>query len=107
MGRNRSTTPWLLHTRARTKKLQIRQTNYQAGTMSYFRTPELRARQSQAIQSWQPWKKSTGPKSDVGKAKVSRNAVKHGDRSADTLAELQALRALLAECKQRVASGAG
>ena len=70
--------------------------------MSYLRTPERRARQSLAIQSWQPWKKSTGPKSDAGKALVARNAVKHGGRSADTLAELKALRELLAQCGERL-----
>lgn len=71
--------------------------------MGYLRTPEHRARQSQAIQAWQPWKKSTGPKSDTGKAVVARNAVKHGRRSADTLAEFKALRELLVQCEARTA----
>lgn len=66
--------------------------------MSYFRTPEHRAKQSQAIQAWKPWKKSTGPRSVNGKALVARNAVKHGWRSADTQAEMKALRDLLAQC---------
>jgi len=61
-----------------------------------------RARQSLAIRSWQPWKRSTGPKSDAGKAVVARNAVKHDGRSADTLAELKALRQLLAQCSERL-----
>jgi hypothetical protein len=59
--------------------------------MSYFRTPEHRARQSAAIRRWQPWEKSTGPKSAAGKARVARNAYKGGWR--ELLRELrQALR---------------
>ena len=74
--------------------------------MSRLRTPEQRARQSLAIQSWQPWKQSTGPRSVAGKALVARNALKHGGRSADTLSELEALRELLAQCDARVAGTA-
>ena len=70
--------------------------------MSYLRTPEQRARQSLAIRSWAPWKKSTGPKSEAGKATVARNALKHGGRSVDTMAELEALRELLEQCDARI-----
>ena len=49
--------------------------------MSYYRTPEHRARQSAAIQQWRPWEHSTGPKSEEGKARVSRNAYKGGTRA--------------------------
>ena len=37
-------------------------------------TPERRAKQAEAIRAWQPWKRATGPLSDEGKAKASRNA---------------------------------
>ncbi len=37
---------------------------------------ERRARQSEMIQQWKPWTKSTGPRTEAGKAKVSRNADK-------------------------------
>ena len=37
-------------------------------------TPERRKRQSEAIRGWQPWSRSTGPKSAEGRAAVSRNA---------------------------------
>jgi hypothetical protein len=37
-------------------------------------TEERRLRQSQLIKTWQPWKNSTGPKSEAGKAIASRNA---------------------------------
>ena len=31
-------------------------------------TPERRARQSALIRNWRPWEKSTGPKTEKGKA---------------------------------------
>lgn len=43
-------------------------------------TLERRQRQAGLIRTWQPWKHSTGPKSEVGKAKVARNAFKGGWR---------------------------
>ena len=39
-------------------------------------TPERRARQAKLIQQWRPWEKSTGPKTQVGKQKISQNAYK-------------------------------
>ena len=36
-------------------------------------TPERRARQAELIRKWKPWEKSTGPKTDEGRAVVSRN----------------------------------
>ena len=44
--------------------------------MGYYRTPEHRKLRAELISGWAPWKKSTGPKSEAGKAKVSRNAFK-------------------------------
>ena len=44
-------------------------------------TVERRARQALAIRSWQPWRTSTGPKTQNGKARSTRNALKHGLRS--------------------------
>ena len=59
--------------------------------MSYYRTPEHRALRAELIRRWKPWQKSTGPRSIEGKAKVSRNAFKGGQRAL--LRELsQALR---------------
>ncbi len=48
-------------------------------------TPERKKRAAMLIQRWKPWEKSTGPKTDNGKAVVSRNALKHDARSAETL----------------------
>jgi len=39
-------------------------------------TPERRARQAAMIRTWKPWEKSTGPKTDEGKAIVSKNHLK-------------------------------
>jgi hypothetical protein len=58
-------------------------------------TPERKARQRAAIYRWRPWDRSSGPKSAEGKATVSRNAWKHGHRSAAFLAEISKLRDLL------------
>jgi len=43
-------------------------------------TPERRARQAEAIRSWRPWERSSGPQTAAGKAVVSRNAFKGGVR---------------------------
>ena len=41
-------------------------------------TPERRAKQAALIKSWKPWAKSTGPKTEEGKASSARNAFKGG-----------------------------
>ena len=51
--------------------------------MSHGWTPERRRRQSEAIRRWKPWKESTGPRTEDGKATSSLNAYKHGLRSAE------------------------
>lgn len=45
-------------------------------------TPEQRAAQAARIRETKPWEKSTGPRSKAGKKRSSRNAVKHGNRTA-------------------------
>jgi hypothetical protein len=37
---------------------------------------ERRKRQAALIRSWQPWKRSTGPRTDAGKARCAANPVK-------------------------------
>ena len=43
-------------------------------------TDERRLRQAEAIRSWRPWDRSTGPKRAAGKRRASRNAWKGGAR---------------------------
>lgn len=44
-------------------------------------TPERRARQAELIRQWRPWEKSTGPRSEAGKAKSAANAKNLGVRA--------------------------
>jgi hypothetical protein len=55
-------------------------------------TPERRAAQSERIKALKPWLKSTGPKTKSGKKRSSRNALKHGGRSAPVRQIRKALR---------------
>lgn len=48
--------------------------------MSYTRTPEHRRLRAELIHRWRPWEHSTGPKTEAGKAKVSRNSFRGGIR---------------------------
>lgn len=64
-------------------------------------TPERRARHAAAMRRWSPWTKSTGPKTASGKARSSRNAYKHGERSI----EVRLLRAVMVN-QRRLHSGA-
>jgi len=43
-------------------------------------TLERRQRQAELIRTWQPWKHSTGPKTEVGKMRAARNGYKGGVR---------------------------
>lgn len=45
-------------------------------------TPERRTKQSAMMKQLKPWQKSTGPKTEAGKLQSSKNAYKHGGRSA-------------------------
>jgi hypothetical protein len=44
-------------------------------------TPEARAKQAAKIKDWQPWKQSTGAKTEQGKATSSMNACKGYQRA--------------------------
>ena len=48
-------------------------------------TPERRARQAERIRQWKPWEKSTGPRTEAGKAASNQNALVHGERSAEAV----------------------
>lgn len=48
-------------------------------------TPERKARQAALIHNWRPWERSTGPKTEAGKAIASMNGWKHGGRSSEVI----------------------
>lgn len=83
-------------------KTRIGQPNYWKRQMRNRNgwTPERRAKQRSMIQSWKPWRQSTGPRTPEGKARASRNRWRGGTRAmlriiaralreqSETLAEL-------------------
>ena len=66
-------------------------------------SPERRARQAALIGSWAPWRRSTGPKTDAGKARCAMNALRHGFRSQATIREYQRIRYVLRLAAQNIA----
>jgi hypothetical protein len=50
-------------------------------TMANGWTPERRAWQAVLIRQWRPWGQSTGPTSEVGKARAARRATRVGGGS--------------------------
>ncbi|WLT31123.1 hypothetical protein [Geothrix sp. PMB-07] len=51
-------------------------------------TEERKAKQAEAIRRWKPWERSTGPKTEAGKAASSRNAFKGRSNARELLREL-------------------
>src|SRR5688572_21372695 len=58
-------------------------------------SPERRARQADLIRRQAPWRHSTGPKTEAGKARCAKNALRHGGRSRARILELQRIRRIL------------
>ena|SRR5688572_17937757 len=58
-------------------------------------TPERRAKQAELIRASKPWLKSTGPRSEAGKARCATNALKHGFRSRPFLERIREERQLV------------
>lgn len=59
-------------------------------------TEEQKQRQREAIRRWKPWEKSTGPRTEEGKAKAARNG-DPGWMWAAERAEVRALREYMNE----------
>jgi hypothetical protein len=52
-------------------------------------------RQAELIRRSAPWRHSTGPKTEAGKARCAKNALRHGSRSGSRIRELQRIRYVL------------
>ena len=63
-------------------------------------TPERRAKAADAIRQWRPWERSTGPRTEAGKATAAQNARKHGLRDAQSRELLRLVRVMLAEHRE-------
>jgi len=55
---------------------------------------EGRQRLREAIDRNQPWRCATGPRTDAGKARASRNAIKHGHYTSEAIRQYRRQRAL-------------
>jgi hypothetical protein len=44
-------------------------------------TPQRRAQQAAMIRRWQPWRHSTGPRTELGKARCAMNPRPHANRA--------------------------
>ena len=58
-------------------------------------TLERKKRQAEMIKSWQPWKQSTGARTEAGKEISKMNALKHGCFSVEEKSYLDAIRKYL------------
>lgn len=89
------------------RETKLRQPNYWSLILSGSNgwTDARRRRQARQIQRWQPWAKSTGPRTPQGKAKVGRNGHKGGTRQKvrDLAHELRKQAKNLAEWHDRIA----
>src|SRR5262245_26965803 len=55
-------------------------------------TLQRRARQAALIRRWAPWRRSTGPRTEAGKARCAKNPLKHGFASRATVQQLRRVR---------------
>src|SRR5688572_18501206 len=65
-------------------------------------TPERRARQAERIRLSQPWLRSTGPRTEAGKARVAMNAFRHGCRGRAWLERARRIRNAIRLCAETV-----
>ena len=56
------------------------------------------------IQHWRPWEKSTGPKTQAGKAISSRNSLKHGAFAAQNRRQVAVFKKTLTAVSERLSA---
>jgi len=66
------------HVRGHAENVEPCKPDYWEADMANGWTPERRARQAEMIRTWKPWEKSTGPRTDEGKARTAHNGFKGG-----------------------------
>jgi hypothetical protein len=64
--------------------------------------PERRVRQAARARLMQPWRHSTGPRTEAGKARVAMNALRHGERRRAWLEKAQRIRRAIRLCANTV-----
>ena len=62
-------------------------------------TQEERERQAELIRNWKPWSQSTGPQTEVGKMRSSKNALVHGACTNAAREDAKNLNAMLRDYK--------
>lgn len=83
---------------------KVQQTNWdRRWPRAYRLTRQGLALLRQAAQEHQPWRRSTGPQTMAGKARASRNALKHGERSAGQIAAWREVAATLRMLREATA----
>ncbi len=65
-------------------------------------TLERRERQAALIRTWRPWERSTGPRTDEGKDRSSKNASIHGEYNQEARTRRQEINALMKDCKEQL-----
>ncbi len=74
--------------------LEVRMVTSLVSSKTHGWTPERRARQAAIIRTWKPWKRSTGPRTDRGKAASSGNRARSLQAA---MAEIERARRALAD----------
>jgi len=62
-----------------------------------------RAQQAARIREWQPWRRSTGPRTEAGKAQSAMNGLKHGGRSRAHIMQMRRVRNVLRLAARNIA----
>jgi hypothetical protein len=62
-------------------------------------TQEERERQAALIHAWKPWLRATGPVTEAGKQRVSKNALVHGAYSREAKMAAKSIADFIRKCQ--------